>query len=59
MRRRRRRGLVRQLGVMAHTVVLRLIDGTCLQCGAKVDSYRREGRCSYAEPCGCRNGQLA
>lgn len=50
---------MRQLGVMAHTVVLRLIDGTCLQCGAKVDSYRREGRCSYAEPCGCRNGQLA
>lgn len=29
----------------------------CIHCGTEVEQFVQQGRCYYAEPCGCRQGQ--
>lgn len=43
----------------AATALKRMIAGThCIQCGQEVTHFVQVGRSSYAEPCGCRQGQM-
>ncbi|HEY5869937.1 MAG TPA: hypothetical protein VI542_30955 [Candidatus Tectomicrobia bacterium] len=35
----------------------RIARNECFQCGTPLTAKRQVGRCIYAEPCGCRQGQ--
>jgi hypothetical protein len=47
----------KELVKLRNLIIERQEKNQCIHCGMLISDRRQVGRCIYADPCGCRQGQ--